>query len=105
MPETILTKEQMLDILLDKILEGSEEQELSLGDRAEMRLKLEQQIEDGMIQALSDEQLEELERLVDAEASDEEIDQFFADSGVDFDEVAAQAVEDFRRELFGAEAE
>lgn len=105
MPETILTKEQMLDILLDKMLEGSGEQGLSLSDRAEMRLKLEQRIEDGMIQALSDEQLEELERLVDAEASDEEIDQFFADSGVDFDEAAAQAVEDFRQELFDAEAE
>lgn len=65
--------------------------------RENLCAKLEEQVEQAMLRALSDEQLVELEKLVDSGASDEELDEFFDNSGVDFTKAAEQAMSEFRK--------
>ena len=54
---------------------------------------------------LPDEKLVELEGMLDREASDEEIEQFFDGSGVNFEQVAQQTMAAFRSAFLGSGAE
>lgn len=62
-----------------------------------LREDIERWIEMAMLQALSDEQLSELERLTENGISDEELDDFLVGTGVDFTTVAEQALAEWRR--------
>lgn len=64
--------------------------------REQLEMKLQEQIEQAMIRALSDEMLVELDCMLEREASDEEIETFFDESGVDFAEVVEQTMLVFR---------
>lgn len=64
--------------------------------REQLEMKLQEQIEQAMIRALSDEMLVELDGMLEREASDEEIEMFFDESGVDFAEVVEQTMLAFR---------
>lgn len=66
--------------------------------------KLEEQIEQAMIKMLSDEQLVQLETMLDSNVSDEALEKFFDESGVDFSQAAAQAMTEFRKAYMELEA-
>lgn len=100
MPEEKPNQEKILSafvikMMADKGVEGmsSEDQ-----DRLRMRLqeKLQEQVEQALVRMLTDEQLEELDRKLDAGASDEEIETFFAESGADAEKAMTDAMAAFR---------
>lgn len=77
------------------------------GMTPEQKASLQQQIRDGadavvesaLIDALSDEQLIELNELLDNNAADDELDAFFASAGVDFGRVAGEALVSYRHDV------
>lgn len=100
MPEIKPTQTRFINTFVDKMMADkglgvmSAEQQEEL--RKNLRVKVEEQIEQAMLRALSDAQLLELEKLVDNGASDEELDAFFESSGADFTKAAEQAMVEFR---------
>lgn len=101
MPEIKPAQTRIINTFVDKMMSdkglgamNAEEQEAL---RKDLRVKVEAQIEQAMLRALSNAQLLELEKLVDGGASDEELDAFFENSGADFTKAAEQAMADFRR--------
>ena len=69
--------------------------------REELMSQIDGVVQDAMLEALSLEQAKELEKLLDAEVSDEELDGFFAGTGIDFGKVAAEAMGKFREDYLG----
>lgn len=101
MPEIKPTQVRIINTFVDKMMSDkgmgamSAEQQEEL--RKNLRVKVEEQIEQAMLRALSDAQLVELEKLVDNGVSDEELDVFFENSGADFTKAAEQAMTEFRK--------
>ncbi len=101
MPEINPTQTRIINTFVDKMMADkglgamSAEQQEEL--RKNLRVKVEEQIEQAMLRALSDAQLLELEKLVDDGVSDEELDAFFENSGADFTKAAEQAMAEFRK--------
>lgn len=101
MPEVNLTKNQIATVFVDKILaekgltDLSPEQQVRL--REQLKAKLDEQVDQAMLRALSDEQLDELEKLIDDGASDEQIDDFFNRTNVDFTAAVQETMVEFRK--------
>jgi len=108
MPAITPTKDTLLTAFVNKMMEekGTEnlDSDTRLKLRMELREKLEQRVEENMIRMLTDEQLVELERLLDADVSDAAIEQFFEESGANFAQAATQAMMAFRQDYLNAEA-
>lgn len=64
--------------------------------RRQLKEKLEEQVEESMIRMLPDEKLVELDEKLDAGMTDEEMEAFFEQSGVNFEAAAEQAMVAFR---------
>lgn len=108
MPEIKPTQTRIINTFVDKMMAdkdlsamGAEEREAL---RRNLQQKVEEQIEQAMLAALPDEKLLELEGLMDNEASDEELDKFFANCGVDFTQAAEQAMVEFRKAFLSSTA-
>ncbi len=108
MPEIKPTQTRIINTFVDKMMADKGLDAMSAEEQAELkknlRVKVEEQIEQAMLRALSDAQLLELEKLVDDGVSDEELDRFFADSGVDFTKAAEQAMIEFRKAFLASAA-
>ncbi len=108
MPVITPTKDSLLTAFVNKMMEekgtGDLDSEARLRLRVQLREKLEQRVEENMIRMLTDEQLVELERLLDADVSDAALEQFFDESGADFTQAATQAMMTFRQDYLQAEA-
>lgn len=109
MPEINPAQTRIINTFVDTLVAdkglgamGAEEQEVLKKD---LQTKVEEQIEQAMLRALSDAQLVELEKLVDGGASDEDLGAFFENSGVDFAQAAEQAMSEFRQEFLSNVAE
>lgn len=101
MPEIKPTQTKLINVFVDKMMADKGLDAMSAEEQAmlrkSLREKVEEQVEQAMLGALTDAQLLELERLMDAEASDEELDKFFDNSGADFDGAAEEALVEFRK--------
>ena len=103
-PMEQITKGKVINTFVSKMMADKGVEDAALKEQLEA--KLEEQIEQAMIRMLPDEKLVELEGMLDREASDEEIEQFFDGSGVNFEQVAQQTMAAFRSAFSarGAEA-
>jgi len=104
MPENKPTKAKIINVFVDKMMadKGVEDEAL----REQLKVKLEEQIEQAMIRALSDEKLVELDVMLDNGVSDEELEVFFDGAGVNYEQVVEQTMAAFRKAFLaeGAEA-
>lgn len=72
--------------------------------RADMMAKLTDQINAALVQALNSEQTEQLNYMLDQEGvTDEQVQQFFASSGLNTEKIAAQTMLRFRSLYLGSE--
>lgn len=94
MPENKPTQAEIVSAFVEKMMADKGVEDATL--RAELEAKLEEQIEQTMIRTLPDEKLGELEEMLGREASDEEIENFFNEAGVDFQAAVEQAMLAFR---------
>lgn len=101
MPEIKPTQTRIINTFVDKMMVDKDLGAMSTEEREalrkNLRQKAEEQIEQAMLAALPDKKLLELEQLVDAGASDDVLDNFFANCGVDFTKAAEQAMVEFRK--------
>lgn len=102
--ETQALEELANEMLVEKgLLEQDRAQHGKL--RHELVQQLNETIERAVIGALSDVQLVEFDRMLDADVDDQEIEDFFDRSGVDFEKAANEALMKYRAEYLGVEAE
>lgn len=101
MPEDKNNAEGVLSSFLDQMIAAKGEnlgknERLSL--REELKAQLDEKINEAVIAALPDDKLTELDGLMDKEASDDEIEKFFDEVGINFDKVALQAALQFQKD-------
>lgn len=104
MPENKINPDMVLSRFLDEIVavKGaglSKVERLSL--RQDLRTQMDEKVDAAIIAALPEDKLLELNNLVEREASEDEIEDFFAKVGVDFEKVALSAVLQFRKDQIG----
>lgn len=108
MPENKLNDEKVLQMFVDRLIADKGGDTLDAKQKetlqGELMAELDERIQQAMIRALPDAKLMELEKMLDADASDEEIESFFAnaskDAGVDFDPEIRKVFEAFRTDYF-----
>lgn len=104
MPETKLNDEKVLQMFVDRLIadKGGDTLEAKQKEilQGELLEELDERMQSAMIKALPDAKLMELEGMLDAEAPDEEIENFFANAGVSFDEPLKKAMDEFRTDYF-----
>lgn len=95
MSKEAFTQNQIINTIVEQMIADKGE---TLTD--ELRAALNQQmtsyIEGSIFAALPDEKLLELDAMAERDASDEELDAFFDQAGVDYDRVAEDAIARFR---------
>lgn len=100
MPETTPSQEQILSAFVLKMMQDKGVTGLSDDERNRLRMnlqdKLEEQIERALVEMLSDEQLIELDKRLDEGMTDEEVEAFFLEAGVDAEQAMADAMKAFR---------
>lgn len=109
MPEFKISKNKLLTLFVDRMMVDKGIDGMSLGEQADLRQalakELDTEIQSAMLEALSIEQLEELDRRLDDGMTDEELELFFEYSeGVDFQAVVSGAMERFRAAYLGSKA-
>lgn len=108
MPEKIITQTQIMNAVIDQMIA---EKGLVLADeelenlRIALRAKMQEKIEEDMLNALSDTELLKLNELVERNASDEELDEFFQGLTIDFGEVAKRSMAKFREDYLNGKLE
>lgn len=108
MPENKLNDEKVLQMFVDRLIADKGGDTLDAKQKetlqGELMAELDERMQQAMIRALPDAKLMELEKMLDADASDEEIESFFAnaskDAGVDFDPEIRKVFETFRTDYF-----
>ncbi len=108
MPENKLNDEKVLQMFVDRLIADKGGDMLDAKQKetlqGELMAELDERMQQAMIRALPDAKLMELEKMLDADASDEEIESFFAnaskDAGVDFDPEIRKVFEAFRTDYF-----
>ncbi len=104
MPETKLNDEKVLRMFVDRLIaeKGGESLEAKQKEtlQGELLEELDERIQQAMVRALPDAKLMELEKLLDAEAPDEEIESFFSGAGVDFNPALKKVMSDFQNDYF-----
>ena len=103
MPENIgLSDERIMQIYVNKMVTDKSGQDLDEEDVDKITRvlisQLNERLEHAVISALPDEALAELNDLLDENGTTEEIDRVFDESGMDFDAVVKQTLEDFRQD-------
>lgn len=103
MPIKKITQGMLLDAFIDRMLAKSGKTNITSDERRElrdqMRVELEPRIERAIIEALPDAKLVELDKLLDQEGElDDEVEKFFAESGVDYDKAVEKVMMEFWNE-------
>lgn len=99
MPEIKLSNDRIMAAFVDKMIadKGDDLDEKQKGRlRRRLMVELDNAIGKAMVMALSDEQAMELDKMLNSEVSDGEIERFFAGAGIDYDYVVHQAMGNFR---------
>lgn len=108
MPEKVITQTQIVNSVVDQMI-ADKGLQLADAERKELRDRLaaqmEERIEMQMLAALSDEELAQLNTLLENEASDEELDKFFGGLKVNFQDVAKEAMVEFREDFLKGKLE
>lgn len=101
MPENKINAEGVISSFLDQIIAAKGEN-LSKNERLSLRQELFGELDDkinaAVIAALPDDKMLELNRELDGNASEQEIEEFFLNAGVDFNKVALQTALQFRKD-------
>lgn len=104
MPENKLNDEKVLQMFVDRLIADKGGDTLDAKQKetlqGELMAELDERMQQAMIRALPDAKLMELEKMLDADASDEEIESFFMSAGVDFDPEIRKVFEAFRTDYF-----
>ena len=104
MPENKLNDEKVLQMFVDRLIADKGGDMLDAKQKetlqGELMAELDERMQQAMIRALPDAKLMELEKMLDADASDEEIESFFMSAGVDFDPEIRKVFEAFRTDYF-----
>ncbi len=103
MPEQNLSEEQTYEVFIQKILnekglQNKNQQEISKVREA-LRKQLDEVIQRAIVESLTDEQLDRLDQLLEAEAPDSEIETFFDQANIDYAAVANKALQRFRADF------
>ena len=99
MPKLTLTEDKVLKAFIRQLIA---ERGLQLDAEEEARAmeqlsaQLEEQIDQAMVNALTDEQAMALEQLLDNEATDDDIEQFFEESGIDGEAIVLNTMNMYR---------
>lgn len=101
MPENKINAEGVISSFLDQIIAAKGEN-LSKNERLSLRQELFGELDDkinaAVIAALPDDKVLELNQKIDGNASEQEIEEFFAGAGIDFNKVALQVALQFRKD-------
>lgn len=105
MPDKNESKQETVEEFLDAMVTDKYGTEISPAERLEERLNLRERLDDlvneEMIVALSDREIIELDRRMSEGISDEELEDFLANSGADFTSAAIAAFDRLRDEYLG----
>ena len=105
MPNIKITQDQVIAVYLERMLkdkgEWAEDAQEQKRQIERLRQKLDERVEREMIRALSDDQLDELDRRLDDGMTDDEMEEFLENTGVDFGAAARKAMIEFRAEYLG----
>lgn len=105
MPKIKITQDQVLDVFLERVLkdkgEWASDAQKQKKQLEQLRRKLDDRIELEMMRALTDDQLDELERRLDDGMSDDELEKFLDETGVNFGEAARKGLIGFRADYLG----
>ena len=105
MPNIKITQDQVIAVYLERMLkdkgEWAEDAQEQKRQIERLRQKLDERVEREMIRALSDDQLDELDRRLDDGMTDDEMEEFLENTGVDFGAAARKAMVEFRAEYLG----
>ncbi len=100
--DTDISDDKIMRSYIDDMITQKSVSGINSDQRARLRQKLielfDERMQQEMITALPDEKLVELEDKLDNELSDDDLEKFFDESGLDFGEVAKRALERFRDE-------
>lgn len=104
MPENKLNDEKVLAMFVDRLIadKGGDTLDAKQKETLQRELleELDERIQQAMIRALPDAKLMELEKLLDEDALDEEIEGFFKGADADFDPAIRKAMDEFRTDYF-----
>lgn len=96
MPENDSNQDNMFGTFVEKLMA---DKGVSAEEQAVLRPRLtetvERRVEQAMVAALKDDDLARLDQRLDAGMSDEELEEFFAGLGIDFNAVVARALQQF----------
>ena len=99
------SSQRVLTTYVDDMITAKMGSDIDQRKREELRRELLEQLEDmiqrGVVEALSDAKLMELDQLLERDASDEEVERFFETSGVDYQEMALEKAKQFRDQYLG----
>ncbi len=109
MPDVDISTDRVMRAYIDDMITQKGVANIDQDQRARLRQKLfkifDERVQDAMIAALPDDKLIELDEKLNRGISDDDLGKFFDDAGVDFDEVAERALEQFRNEYLSGELE
>lgn len=100
--ETQPTKDSVISEFIDRMM-AEKGVNADLGEKARLEQELGNRIDESVVNALSDEQLITLDQQLDAGISDEDLERFFENSGIDFAEVVKNTAENFRLAYLGGQ--
>lgn len=103
MPEDTPTKAKLINVFVDKMMADKGVSGAALKDR--LKTELDERVEQAMVRALPDEKLVELDGMLDSDVSDDEIEKFFKESGVNFVEVVERTMAEFRKSFLSDSVE
>ena len=105
MPKIRITQEQVIATFLERLLkekgEWAADTETQKRQVEQLRRKLDDRVELEMMRALSDDQLDELERRLDDGMDDDELELFLEGTGVDYAAETRRALNGFLAEYLG----
>lgn len=101
--ETQPTKEALISELVNQMMIEKGADRADLAEKARLEQELNARVDESIVDALSDEQLMYLDQQLDAGMSDEDLESFFANSGIDFSTVVQNEVGAFRAAYLGGQ--
>lgn len=109
MTEIKLGKEKLLNVFVDQLIKdkGWEDRdpEEVLRLQFELETQAEEEIDQTLLDSLTDQQLIELDELTQNGASDEQLEQFFGKLKIDYSDVVQRALANFRQKVLNDEVE
>ena len=103
MPNTNLNEDQVFAAFIDRLLQTKgitkdTNPEQYQTQSEQLRIELDDAIQREVLNSLSTEQLEQLEQMFDANATDQDIEQFFDQANINYEQAVITAMKKFREE-------